>query len=342
MPPFNLSWHKVSLTLKHPFTISRGTKKSVTNVLVKLSDGKHTGIGEAAPNRRYNEDAETVIGYLESLPADIFNSIAKPEQLAATLDEIEYKVHAARAAVEMAWLDWYSKRQGQPLWKLWDAPAGTGPCTSYTIGLDDIAVMQQKVRSAEDYPIYKVKLGTDRDKEIIKALRDVTQKPIRVDANEGWQTLSEAKRMIDYMADFNIELVEQPMPAANLDEQRALKAYSPIPICADESFLGNESLQDIANAFDIINIKLMKIGSLVKARQVIQKAKACGLQVMIGCMIESSVANTAGAILSLWADYVDLDGHLLIKNDPFIGLQLTSEKRIYLPDIPGLGLRRKS
>lgn len=131
------------------------------------------------------------------------------------------------------------------------------------------------------------------------------------------------------------------MPAANIHGQRELKAYSPIPLCADESFLGGESLDSIAEAFDIVNIKLMKIGSMVKAFQVIHDAHACGLQVMIGCMIESSVANTAGAVLSLWADYADLDGHLLIKNDIAEGLTLTQDKRVIIPDRIGLGVRLK-
>lgn len=345
MPPFNLTWQKLSLTLRQPFTISRGTKKNVTNVLVKLSDGDFTGYGEAAPNSRYNEDAATVGSYFESIPSHFFDNIRTDDDLAIKLDEhhasVTKPVHSAQAALEMAWLDWWGKRKNKPLWKLWNAPAATGPVTSYTIGLDEIAVMQQKVQQAEKYPVYKVKLGTDRDREIIKALRQVTDKPIRVDANEGWKTLNQAKQMVNFLEQQNIELIEQPMPAGDKRNLQQLKNCSSIPLCADESFMGNESLEEIAEAFDIINIKLMKIGSLVHAREVIEEAHDYGLKVMIGCMIESSVANAAGALLSLWADYADLDGHLLIADDIADGLNLDAGKHVQLSNTPGLGIKMK-
>lgn len=345
MPLFNLGWQKLSLTLRQPFTISRGTKTKVTNVLVTLGDGNLTGYGEAAPNRRYNEDAQSVITYLESIPAHFFDDIRNEDELATKLDEhnttFVHPVQAARAALEMAWLDWWGKHNNKPLWKLWDAPDTTGPVTSFTIGLDEIPVMQQKVKEAAEYPLYKVKLGTDRDREIIEALRQETTKPIRVDANEGWETLQQAKQMIDFLEHQNIELIEQPMPADSREELKRLKAYSPIPLCADESFVGYESLRETAAAFDIINIKLMKIGSLVHARALIDKAHDYGLKVMIGCMIESSIANTAGALLSLWADFADLDGHLLITDDIARGIRLDDEKCVQMPNQPGLGFMMK-
>ncbi len=242
----------------------------------------------------------------------------------------------------MAWLDWWGKTQDQPLWKLWNAPSNTTPPTSYTIGLDTIDVMQQKVKDATAYPILKVKLGTDRDREIIKAIREITDKPIRVDANEGWTTIDEAKRQIIFLADQNIELVEQAMPASLNHQMKELKQWSPLPLMADESFLGDENLDEIAQCFDGINIKLMKIGSLVKTRKVIDEARKRDLEIMIGCMIESSLANAAGALLGTWADYVDLDGHLLIGNDPFEGLELNEEKQVMLSEKPGLSVTEKS
>lgn len=348
MSHFKLDFKEIKLTLKQPFGISRGTKREVTNVFVRLRAAGIEGFGEAAPNTRYNEDTDTVIRFLKTLPDNFFDHIHSPARLAGQLDQLASKksvksVQSAKSAIEMAWLDWYAKKQGQPLWKLWDAPSRkpSGLQTSFTIGLDDIDVMQQKVREADDYPILKVKLGTERDKAIIKGIREVTDKPIRADANEGWTTIEEAKGMIRFLADANIELIEQPMPAAMFSEMMELKQCSPLPLAADESFMGDESLEEIARAFDIINIKLMKIGSMVKAKEVIEQAKTLGLQIMIGCMIESSVANTAGAILSLWADYADLDGHLLIKDDPAEGLKLDPGKRVVLNDKPGLGIRIK-
>ena len=345
MPPFKLRFKTVDLALKQPFTISRGTKKTVSNVIVELTNGSHTGYGEAAPNSRYNEDAEKVTGFLKSLPENFFESIESGEQLTVKLENhtrlFGASVKSAQAAVEMAWLDWWGKHNEQPLWKLWEATSAIGPVTSYTIGLDKIAIMQQKITAADDYPIFKVKLGTNQDREIIEALREVTEKPIRVDANEGWQSLDEAKNMVRFLADHNIELIEQPMPASKHDDLAKLKMYSPLPLCADESFTGKESLQEVARAFDIINIKLMKTGSLIQAKQIIDEAARHDLKVMIGCMIESSIANTAGALLSLWADYADLDGHVLIEDDPAEGLTLTDKKNIELPAASGLGLKLK-
>lgn len=343
----NLSFRNYDLNLEQPFTIARGTKETVRNVLVELSDGEHTGLGEAAPNSRYNEDAGKVKHWLESIPNGFFNDVETPEEFTAkmfahnqSLSTATQSIKSAQSAVEMAWLDWWGKRVGKPLWKLWDAPCAAGPVTSYTIGLDEIDIMQEKVRQACEYPIYKVKLGTDRDREIILALREVTGKPIRIDANEGWKTLDQAKKMIGFLADQHIELVEQPMPADRYRDMKMLKEFSPLPLCADESFMGDESLSEVAETFDVINIKLMKMGSLIKAKKIIEEARRHELQVMIGCMIESSIANTAGALLSLWADYADLDGHLLIKEDPFDGLSLTKDKNIHLTDRPGLGVRR--
>jgi L-alanine-DL-glutamate epimerase-like enolase superfamily enzyme len=186
--------------------------------------------------------------------------------------------------------------------------------------------------------VYKIKLGTDRDREIIQAIREVTSKPLRVDANEGWTNLDQAKREIDFLSNQNVELIEQPMPSAEFGQMKKLKEWSPLPLAADESFIGDENLREIAEAFHIINIKLMKIGSLVKARNVIKEAHELGLKVMIGCMIESSLANAAGGLLALESEYADLDGHVLISNDPYIGFKLNSEKQIVLSDSSGLGV----
>lgn len=341
MSHFKLDYQIKDLQLSQPFTIARGTKEKVSNVFVRLQAEGIEGFGEAGPNARYDEDAETVAEFIERIPGSFFDDIDDEGDLIRKLDALSPMVQSARVAVEMAWLDWMAKKQEVPLWKFWEAPADYGPISSYTIGLDSIDVMMQKIEDASEYPVYKIKLGTDRDKDIIRNIRKVTDKPIRVDANEGWTTLDEAKDFVRFLADHDIELVEQPMPAAQFNDMIKLKTFSPLPIGADESFIGDESLEDIAKAFDVINIKLMKIGSMVRARRVIEKARQLDLEIMIGCMIESSLGNTAGAILSLWADYADLDGHLLIKDDPFSGLTLNEQKRILINDKPGLGVELK-
>ena len=342
MSRFRMKHKIVELELAQPFTISRGTKRTVKNVFVELSSNGLSGYGEAAPNKRYNEDAQAVIDYLKKIPKNFFDDINAPEKITAKLNDYSKKnqqIKSAQVAVEMAWLDWWGKSKDKSLADLFDAPSKKGPQTSYTIGLDEIAVMQQKVLNASAFPIYKVKLGTDRDREIINGIREVTDKPIFVDANEGWESLVEAKSNISFLADHDVALIEQPMPADQLEEMKQLKEYSPLPLCADESFQGNESLKEIAKAFDVINIKLMKTGSIIKSLNIIKKAKELELKVMIGCMIESSLANTAGGLLSLWADYADLDGHLLIKDDPASGLKLNYNKYITISNEPGLGVQ---
>ena len=339
MPHFSLDYHVEKLELSQPFTIARGTKNVVPNVMVGLSAEGIIGYGEADPNKRYAEDADKVCAFLERISDDFFDDIESAEQLKNKLDNIpDPSPQSAKSALEMAWLDWWGKHEQHPLWKLWNTPSNVTPVTSYTIGLDTVEVMQQKVEAAEQYPVLKVKLGTDRDREIIKGIREITDKPIRVDANEGWTSLEEAQKQITFLAEQDIAIVEQPMPAAMNQEMEMLKQWSPLPLMADESFKGGESLEEVAQSFHIINIKLSKIGSMVKARKVIDQAHQLGLKVMIGCMISSSLAIAAGALLGTMVEYVDLDGHLLIKADPFEGLRLNNSQQLVLSDRPGLGV----
>ena len=339
MSHFSLDFYTKKLELSQPFTIARGTKNVVPNVIVELTNKGVTGYGEADPNNRYDEDAEKVSAFLEGLPSDFFDDIESAEQLKNKLDTIsDSSPQSAKSAVEMAWLDWQGKCERQPLWKLWNTPSNVTPVTSYTIGLDTVEVMQQKVEAAEQYPVLKVKLGTDRDREIIEGIRAITDKPIRVDANEGWTSLEEAQEQITFLAEQDIAIVEQPMPAAMTKEMQMLKQWSPLPLMADESFKGSESLDEVAQSFHIINIKLSKIGSMVKAKNVINQAHQLGLKVMVGCMVSSSLAIAAGALLGTMVEYVDLDGHLLINDDPFKGLRLNSNQQLVLSDSPGLGV----
>ncbi|MDZ7806372.1 MAG: dipeptide epimerase [Gracilimonas sp.] len=339
MSHFDVSWKVIPLKLKEVFTIARGSKSEVRNVFLKITKDGITGYGEAGPNTRYDETDKKVVNFFESLPHDFFDDLTDVSEIKPKLESLNLSnIFSARTAVEMAWLDWWAKSEYLPLWKLWDYESPVGPVTSYTIGIDTPEKMQQKVREASQYPVYKIKLGTDKDRVIIRAIREVTDKPLRVDANEGWTTLEQAKCEVEFLASQNVELIEQPMPASEIEIMRDLKQWSPLPLAADESFTGTESLNEIAEAFDVINIKLMKIGSLHKAREVIKQAKQLGLDIMIGCMIESSLANAAGALLGLQADYVDLDGHLLISNDVCTGLIVDENARVILSDKPGFGV----
>ncbi|MEP1304709.1 MAG: dipeptide epimerase [Balneola sp.] len=340
MSHFNVHWEVKELLLKNVFTISRGSKLSVKNVFLELTKDGVQGYGEAGPNIRYNETTETVKEFFEKFPFDRLNEVESESDLEIFIDEnsVESSPQSAKTAIEMAWLDWWAKSQKKPLWKLWQSSSPNGPITSFTIGIDEISVIQKKIREADQYPLYKIKLGTDHDREIIEAIREVTDKPLRVDANEGWKTVDQAKREIEYLEKNGIEIVEQPMHSSMKKELNELKEWSPLPLMADESFTGTEPLIEIAEAFHIINIKLMKIGSLVKAKRTIRQAQELGLKVMIGCMIESSLAITAGGVLALFCEYADLDGNLLISNDPYSGLKVLEDGRIQLGDIDGIGI----
>lgn len=337
MSYFDVHWEIKSLKLKEVFTISRSSRAEVPNVFITLTKDGISGYGEASPNSRYNETPEIVCANLESLPGNFFDEINSAEEIAPKVDSLNI-VQSTKTAIEMAWLDWWAKSQEKTLWQLWGFDSPVGPVTSYTIGIDTPEKMQQKIRAAAQYPVYKIKLGTDHDRELIQAIREVTDKPLRVDANEGWKSLEQAQKEIEFLATQNVELIEQPMPAAEFGLMKELKKWSPLPLCADESFIGNEDLGEISEVFHIINIKLMKIGSLIKARKVLNDAHRLGLQVMIGCMIESSLANAAGALLALGADYADLDGHLLIADDPFGGLSVDNGGYIYLSEKTGFGI----
>lgn len=339
MSLFSLSYKVRELQLRHVFTISRGSRASAENVFIELSKDGYTGLGEAAPNKRYNETADLVKKQLSTFDPSVLDGLTEPKEVENALNSLYRDLcPSAQVAIEMCWLDWWGKSKKGPLWQLLGCSNNQTPVTSYTIGIDSLDVMKQKVIEAEAYPVLKVKLGTSDDREIIRMIRSVTSKPIRIDANEGWTNLEQAKTEIEFLESNNIEMIEQPMPSSMLAEMRELKNFSSIPLCADESFVGSENLDEIAEAFHCINIKLMKVGSVLKAIRICEEAHKKNLKVMIGCMIESSLAISAGALVGLSADYVDLDGFLLISNDPFQGVRLSDDYELVLSDGPGLGV----
>jgi L-alanine-DL-glutamate epimerase-like enolase superfamily enzyme len=240
----------------------------------------------------------------------------------------------------MALHDLAGRRLGVPLYELLGLDGSRTPQTSFTIGLDTPEVVARKVKEAAAYPVLKVKMGSADDREVLAAVRDSTDRPIRVDANEGW-TPAEALERLDWLARLRVEFVEQPLPAGQLEETRALRRRSPLPFFADESVHRAEDIPRLAGAFDGINIKLMKCGGLAEAMRMIAVARAHGMRVMLGCMIESSLAITAAAHLSPLVDTADLDGNLLLEDDPFTGASVV-DGRIVLPDGPGLGVRRRA
>lgn len=337
-----LSFERLTLTLRHPFTISRGTQVAANNVQVQLADGDDTGIGEAAPSEQYGEVHGTVSAYLNELqPATTdFQSLAITA-LHTLMDGTARLNPAARAAVDMAAYDLLGKKLHAPIHLLLGLDSASTPRTSFTIGIDEPDVMARKAEAASEYPILKVKVGTATDVENLEAIRSVRPDAIiRVDANEAWNP-KEAVRRIDELSAFDLEFVEQPVPASNLEGLGYVTSAVSLPVIADESCVVLTDVPRVAPYVDGINIKLMKCGGMYPALQMIATARALGLQVMMGCMIESSIAITAAAHLSPLIDHADLDGNLLVSDDPYVGVRVERGK-LLLPNDPGLGVRPTS
>jgi len=330
------------LNLAHTWTISRNSSDYKDNVFVKIEKDGITGIGEAAPNVRYGEDADLTTQKIN----DIIPQLSKMnfyhyQEIKNFLDVSITGQSCAKAAVDLAVMDWIGNAFGQPLYKLWGLNPGQAPRTSFSIGIDTVEVIKQKVREAEKYPLLKIKVGRANDEEIIDAVRSVTDKPIRVDANEGWKTKEEALEKINWLATRNVEFIEQPLPSDMLKETAWLKERSPMPVIADEAVKSAADIPKLAEAYHGINIKLMKSGGLLEALRMIHMARALNLKIMLGCMIESSVAISAAAHLSPFVDWADLDGNLLINNDPYSGVGV-KDGQFQFPDRPGLGVREIS
>ncbi len=327
------------LDLKHAWTLSRNTSTYKENIWVTLSADGVEGIGEAAPNVRYTETPQSTIDFLEKArpvveSADLWKYRDLQQQIALLAEGQT----AAKAALDIAVMDWVGKKLGVPLYRLWGLDRSKVPVTTFTIGIDTPEIMQQKVKEAEAFPVLKIKVGTAEDRRNVEAIRKVTQKPLRVDANEGWKSKEQALENIQWLTGQGVEFVEQPMPAANLEDMRWLRERVSLPLVADESVKRAGDIPRLAEAFHGINIKLMKSGGPQEALRMIQLAQSLGLKVMLGCMIESSVAIAAAAHLAPMADWLDLDGNLLIAADPYAGLILKDAKWI-LPTAAGLGVR---
>ena len=330
----------LELATRHPFLIARGGQAVHNTVWVRVRDRDgHVGWGEAAPTTYYGETPETVLAalnlYAAQLPADPFDLEAAEHVLRATLGGNP----SARAALSTALHDLVGKRLGVPLCRLWGLDAAKTPISTFTIGLDTPDKMRVKVIEAEPYPVLKVKLGTDRDDEILRTVRGATAKELRVDANCGW-TRKQAIRMLPVLEEFGVTVLEQPLPAHDRDGLALVTRASRIPVIADESCLVATDIPPLVGAVDGINIKLAKCGGLREALRMIAVARAHGLMVMVGCMIESSIAITAAAHFTPLVDIADLDGAALLAADPFAGATI-ERGRIALPSGPGLGVRQR-
>jgi len=332
-----LSAQIVKLELAEPFVIARDTTEVAEVVWVELEHEGTRGYGEAAPNGRYDESAESALAYVESVDGELGNDPFALDEIMARLPQREY---AARAAIDAALHDVCGKLLGVPVWSMLGLERA-GPPTSWTIGLGEPDEMARKAERATDFEGLKLKLGgrDGQDVERVRAVRAVWQGPIRVDVNEGWSTAEEALEALPQLAELGVEYCEQPLPAGDPAGTR-LKEASPIPIYLDEDCHTLEDVHDCAQRSHGINIKLAKSGGIREALRMVPAARELGLGVMLGCMVESGLGIAAGASIASLCDHVDLDGNLLLREDPWPGVELVDG--VQLPsESPGLGVRQE-
>jgi L-Ala-D/L-Glu epimerase len=342
----SLSWEVLELRTRDAFHIARQSapplRRSVW-IRIRDEDGVE-GWGEAAATPYYGETAETVTALLPGV-ATALGELGRIdplelERLERTVDATVGRNPALKAGVSAALHDLAGKRLGVPVWRLWGLDAGTVPRSSYTIGIDDLEVMREKVRNAAGFPILKLKVGTPRDESILGMVREEAPEAVlRVDANTAW-TLKEAIRAIPMLEAHGVEFVEQPLPSSDLEGLRILRRRSRLPILVDESCRTSGDVPSLVGAVDGVNIKLAKCGSLREAVRLVHTARSHGMLVMLGCMIESTLGVAAAAQLSPLVDYLDLDGAALLGNDPFSGPNLAHDGRFELGVEPGLGVER--
>ena len=338
------AFERRSLSLGGAFTISRGTRESAEVALVHVTDdGGRTGVGAATPTAHYGSTPATLEAVLPDLLAAV-ERVGDPHALGRIEREMDATVRenpAARTAVSIAVHDLAAKRLGVPLYRLWGLDPERAPRTSFTIGISDPETMADRAAAAVEggHGVLKLKLGTDRDRERVEAVREAAPDVrIRVDANEAW-TPREAVRKAAWLADTDVEFVEQPVPAENPAGLKFVYEHSPLPIAADESCRTLSDVPQIADRADIANLKLMKCGGLREAKRMIATARAHGLEVMLGCMLESNASIAAACHLAPLLNYADLDGSLLLADeaDPYEAFDLSDGRIELTDDRPGTG-----
>lgn len=335
-----LSFKPYDLQLRHVFTIANSSRTTTPVVLTEIVYDGITGYGEASLPPYLGETQASVIEFLKKVNLEQFSSPFELDDILTYVDKIAENNTAAKASVDIALHDLVGKIMGQPWYKMWGLNKDNTPDTTFTIGIDTEEVVKQKTREADPlYNILKVKLGRDNDKQMIEAIRTVTDKPIAIDANQGWKDKHYALDMIYWLKERGIVMIEQPMPKHNLEDAAWVTERSPLPIFADESFQRLSDVLRLKGAFTGINIKLMKCTGMREAWKMLTVARAVNMKVMIGCMTETSCAISAAAQLSPAVDWADLDGNLLISNDCFSGATVVKGK-MRLSEATGIGARK--
>jgi L-Ala-D/L-Glu epimerase len=309
-----IEFKEYQLALNYPFKISDFSRTSTPLVFVTLSEEGVQGIGEASMPPYLGESVESAFQFLSKVKIDTFTSFS---EILNYVDGIDKGNNAAKAAIDIALHNWYCQKNKIPLYQYFNSDLSKMPLTSFTIGIDTKEVLIEKLKDAEPFHRIKIKLGTEQDKDIVNTIRSLTDKEILVDANRGWKTKEHSAEMIDWLATKNCLLIEQPMPVEQLEDMLWLKSRAALPLFADESCKRLVDVDIVKDAFHGINIKLMKSTGLHEAQKMIYRARELSLQVMIGCMSESSCGILAAAALAPQCDYADLDSTWMVKNNPF-------------------------
>jgi len=334
----NLSFRPYELKLRHAFNLAKNQRTTTPDVQVEIEYDGLIGYGEASMPPYLGESVQSVTEFLGKLDLSQFADPFRIEDIHEYMESVAPNNRAAKASVDIALHDLLGKIMGQPWYKIWGLNPANTPNTSYTISYQsNPAEMQKEIDECAPFRVVKVKMGIGHDKELVEALRRVSDVPICVDANQGWDSKEHALEMCHWLAERNCLFVEQPMPKEMIDETAWLRERSPLPLVADEFLQRLPDVQRAYGAYDAINIKLMKSTGMHEAYKMAVLARALGMKVMLGCMTETSCAVTAAAQLSPMADWADLDGNLLIANDRFDGIRIVDGK-VTIPDRPGIGV----
>ena len=333
-----LSFEPYELLLRHTFTVSSYSRKTTPGVQVRIDYEGYTGHGEASMPPYLGQTVESVCNFLSCVDLSQFNDPFQLETILAYIDSLSPEDNAAKAAVDIALHDLVGKLMGQPWWRIWGLDPTKAPDTTFTIGIDTPEVVREKTRECADkFNILKVKVGLDNEKDMISTIREITDLPLAVDANQGWKDREQALDEIFWLKEQGVVMVEQPMPVSRPDDNGWITERSPLPIFADEAIQRLCDVPSVKGLYHGINIKLMKCTGMREAWKMLNYARAEGMKVMVGCMTETSCAVSAAAQLSPAVDFADLDGNLLITNDLFKGVEVVKGK-ITLSDTPGIGL----
>lgn len=338
----NLSFRPYELQLRHAFNLARNKRTSTPGVQVQIEYDGIVGYGEASMPPYLGESVASVTEFLGKLDLSQFKDPFRIEDIHEYMESVAPNNRAAKASVDIALHDLTGKIMGQPWYKIWGLNPDKTPNTSYTISYDaNPAEMKKQIEETSPYKVIKMKMGTGHDKEFVESFRRFSNTPICVDANQGWTDKEQALDMCHWLAERGCMFVEQPFDKTDLDSTAWLRERSPLPIIADEFLQRLPDVRRAAQAYDGINIKLMKSTGMHEAYQMATLARALGMKVMLGCMTETSCAVSAAAQLAPLVDWADLDGNLLISNDLYDGMKIVDGK-VTLQDIPGIGIKLKS